>query len=87
MPSLSPEEILDVRSDVMSFYSSIRQEVPMTKNQLTGLLTLMDDEMNTAEVAIVVAIPPGAARDWPVANDQVGRDLIVRTETKRRDTS
>ena len=86
MPSLSPEEILDVRSDVMSFYSSIRQEVPMTKNQLTGLLTLMDGEMNTAEVAIVVAIPAGPARDWLVANDQVGRDLIVRTETKRRDT-
>ncbi len=85
MPSLSPEDIFDVRSEIMSTYSSIREEIPMNKNQLTALLTLMDGELNTSEVAIVVAIPAGPARDWLTANTTIGRDLIVRTETKRRD--
>lgn len=85
MPSLSSEDILDVRAAIMSFYSSIRAEIPMTKPQLTALLTLVDGELNTAEVAIVVAIPSGPARDWLVANDHIGRDIMARVETKRRD--
>ena len=85
MPSLSTAEILDVRSEIMSVYSSIREEVPMTKNQLTALITLMDSELNTAEIAIIVAIPAGAARDWLLGNEVIGRDIITRTETKRRD--
>ena len=85
MPSLSSDEVLEVRSEIMSVYSSIRQEIPISKNQLTALITLMDSELNTAEIAIIVAIPAGAARDWLMTEDAIGRDIITRTETKRRD--
>jgi len=69
----------------MSQYSSLRAGVPITKNQLTSLLTLMDAELNTAEISIVGNLPAGDGKTWILANDPIGRDMIARIETKRRD--
>ena len=85
MPSLSQDQIMDVRATVMERYSSIRAEIPMSKSQLAALLTIIDSELNTSEISIVTTVPAGDARDWLIANDTIGRDLMVETETMRRD--
>jgi hypothetical protein len=85
MANLTSEQLDEVWIEAMRRYSSIRREVPFSKSQFRSFFDIVDVEMDTAEVAVVQATPAGPARDWLIANDEIGRDLIVLVEEKRRE--
>lgn len=85
MASLTSEQLDEVWSEAMRRYSSIRREVPFSKSQFRGFFDTVDAEMEAAEVSVVQAVPAGASRQWLIDNDDIGRDLMMMVEEKRRE--
>lgn len=85
MATLPSNDLNEVWAQVMSDFSVFSTLIPVNKNQLKTLLVAIDSEMETAEVNLFAAIPPGAAKDWLLANLSIGRDLIQRVEQKRQE--
>lgn len=85
MATLPSDAIDRIWQAIMSEYSHLRKEIPVTKNQLRSFIDIVDQEMETCETAIVQAVPPGDIRDWLIANPEVGRDIVIRTENERRE--
>jgi hypothetical protein len=85
MATLPSGSIDKIWADFMRRYSSRRSEIPVTKNQLRAFVVIVDDELEDCEIAIVQAIPAGDIRDWLIANDEVGRDMMTLVENERRE--
>ena len=85
MASLPSENIDQVWSATMSEFSSLRTVIPINKHQLRVLLVLIDEELDSAEVNIIQALPAGAGRTWLIANTGIGRMLMERILTKRQE--
>ena len=85
MANLPSGDIDAVHADIMRRYSSIFREIPVSKAQLRSFLVIVDGELEAAEIAIVQAVPAGPQRDWLIANDDIGRDMIELIEAKRKE--
>jgi hypothetical protein len=85
MATLPSASIDKVWAEFMSRYSSLRNEIPVTKAQLRAFVVIVDGEMEAAEIAVVQAIPAGEIRDWLIAHGEVGRDMITLVENERRE--
>ena len=85
MAQLPSENIDQIWSTTMSEFSSLRTLIPIDKNQLRSLLTLIDQELEDAEVDIIQALPAGPGRSWLVANPDLGRRLMLDVLNKRRE--
>jgi len=85
MATLSSGSIDKIWAEFMSIYSSRRDEIPVSKNQLRSFVVIVDGELETAEIAVVQAVPAGDIRDWLIANDEVGRDMMTMVENERRE--
>lgn len=86
MASLTTQQLGEVKADIMRQWSRTRTPTPITKPELSSLLTIMDDELNAAEVAVIAAIPgahPG--RQWLIDNQQIARQVLELVEAKRKD--
>lgn len=85
MATLPSDAIDRVWRDIMSEYSHLRKEIPVTKSQLRSFINIIDQELESCEQDIVQAVPPGVIRDWLIAHPEVGRDVVIRTEVERRE--
>lgn len=85
MEALPTSDLDQLWAQLMSEFSGVRQEVPITKAQLRALLGLIDGELETAEISIVQALPGGPAKTWLLNHQPVGRLLIERVERKRKE--
>jgi hypothetical protein len=85
MAQLTSEQLDEVFEEAMRRYSSIRREVPFGKTQFRAFFDIVDPEMETAEVAVVQAVPVGPSRQWLIDNPDIGRDLMMLVEEKRRE--
>lgn len=71
---------------IMQRLSQQHIEVPATKDELRTLVDIIDGELDSAEVAVVQAIPvehPG--RQWLINNPTVGRRIMELILEKRRE--
>lgn len=83
---LLPSESIDrVWSTAMSVFSSFRRLIPINKHQLRGLFQLMDQELESAEVSIIQALPAGTGKAWLIANPALGRELMARILDERQE--
>ena len=62
MANLPSDDLDEVWKLIMSRYSGSHEEIPINKHQLRALLTIMDDELEAAEIAIIQALPDGAGK-------------------------
>lgn len=85
MAQLPSENIDQVWSTTMSEFSSLRTLIPINKNQLRMLLVLIDEELESAEVNIIQALPAGLGRAWLIANPALGRGLMLDILHKRKE--
>lgn len=85
MPNLSAADLDQVAAIAMQRYSAIWKEIPVTKAQLRAFFDIIDEELDSSENTIILAIPVGPQRTWLIANPEVGRDFITLTEDKRRE--
>ena len=85
MANLSAAALADVFLQAMSDFSSIRKEVPINKPQFKAFMTIVDEQLEAAEIAIAQAIPVGPGKTWLMANPEVARALIVMVEIKRQE--
>jgi uncharacterized protein (DUF2236 family) len=85
MAQLTSEQLDEVFREAMRRYSSIRREVPFSKAQFRAFFDVVDPEMEAAEVSVVQAVPAGPSRQWLIDNDDIGRDLMMMVEEKRRE--
>jgi hypothetical protein len=86
MANLTAQQIDEVLADLMSHYSAILKEIPVTKTQFRAWLTnTVDVELDATEIDIFTNTPAGDAKDWLQANPEVGRDVMVAIEEKRRE--
>lgn len=86
MSHLTSAQIDQVLATLMERYSGIWKEIPVTKAQFKNWLEdVVDDQMDTTETNIFNATPAGPAKDWLQANPEVGRDVMVVVEEKRRE--
>ena len=86
MATLTTQQINEVYAELASKYSAIWLEVPVTKSQFkTWLADTVDVQMESAETAVFTNTPAGAAKDWLAANPDIGRDVMVAIEAKRRE--
>lgn len=85
MANLSNDDILEVRSVISRQFSDVHTETPITKNQLTSLLVLIDEQIEAAEIAIVQAIPDGEEKDWLVSHPAISRSIVEEIARKRKE--
>ena len=85
MANLTEQQKDEVFEEAMRRYSSIRREVPFGKAQFRAFFDIVDPEMEAAEVSVVQAVPAGPARQWLIDNGDIGRDLMMMVEEKRRE--
>ena len=84
MAELNTAQKDEVKRDIMRKWSVLRQVAPISKSELSTLLTYVDQAQEAAEADVISRIP-GAhpARAWLIANATIGRQLICEVETKR----
>jgi uncharacterized protein (DUF2236 family) len=85
MATLTEQQKDEVFEDAMRRYSHLRREVPFSKAQFRAFFDIVDPEMEAAEIAVVQAVPVGDMRQWLIDNDDIGRDLMMLIEEKRRE--
>lgn len=85
MAQLPSNGIDQVWSSVMSCFSSLHTLIPINKHQLRALLVLIDQELESAEVDIIQAIPAGPGRTWLTTNPALGRSLMLDILRKRKE--
>ena len=85
MAQLPSENVDQVWQSVMSEFSSLRAVIPIDKHQLKALLELIDEELESAEVSIIQALPAGDGKDWLIANPAIGRGLMLDVLGKRKE--
>lgn len=85
MAQLPSANIDQVWKSTMEEFSAFRELIPVNKTQFRTLLELMDTEIEGAETSIVQALPAGDGRSWLVANQPIGRTLMIRIMQKRRE--
>ena len=86
MANLTAQQINEVLAELMQRYSSIRKEIPVNKNQFnTWLTNTIDVEMEAAELSVFANTPAGDAKDWLQANQEIGREVMLAIEAKRRE--
>ena len=86
MAQLTPAQLNEVHANIMRRWSRNHTATPITKSDLTTLLDIMDIELNSAEVAVITAIPgshPG--RQWLIDNQPIARQAMELVEAKRKD--
>lgn len=85
MPQLPAQNIDQVWTSTMSQFSSLRTLIPVNKNQLRALVVIIDQELESAEIDIIQALPAGDGKTWLVANPGLGRRLMIDVLTKRQE--
>lgn len=85
MATLSTADADAIWALLMSEYSSINREIPVSKQEFRTFIDIVDAVLEQAEIDIVQAIPAGPRRNWLINNPVVGRSIVVRVEQKRRD--
>lgn len=86
MASLTTQQLDEVHADIMRRWSRDQTPTPITKSELTSLLSIMDTELDAAEVAVITTIPgtnPG--RQWLIDNQPIARQTLELVEAKRKD--
>ena len=86
MAQLTAESLGQVRADIMRQWSRDQLPVPITKPDLSALLSIMDVALKDAEIAVITAIPqqhPG--RQWLINNQAIARRVLELVEAKRRE--
>ncbi len=85
MAQLPSQNLDQVWQSTMSEFSSVRTTIPIDKNQLRALLELMDEELETAEVSIIQALPSGDGKAWLITNPALGRQLMLDILLERKE--
>lgn len=74
-----------LRALIMERWSAAGLQTPITKPQLAFLIGVVDEALESAEIAIVQALPAGPEKSWLLSVPEVGRRLIELVEQKRRE--
>lgn len=85
MATIPSESIDAVWKRTMSELSSVREPIPITKNQFRQLLVLIDAELETAEGEIVSALPSGSGKTWLANNQTLGRGIMLSVLRERKE--
>ena len=81
-----PSDDMDVVwQELMSEFSSVWRVIPVNKNAFRSFLEGVDGIVEDAEGEIVQLAPAGPVRDWLIANQEVGRSMVIRVMEKRRE--
>jgi len=86
MANLLDADRLDLWAEVMTDFSKTNISTPLTKTDLRNLINYLDEELAATEVSVLAGIPAGDGKDWLVANNDLGRELMARVQRKRRET-
>jgi hypothetical protein len=80
-----PEACLgDVAGCVMRELSVSHTLIPASKAQVTALVTLIDEHIETTEAAIIQALPTGDVKTWLIDNAGVGRQVMAQVLMTRK---
>lgn len=85
MATLPSGDIDVVWQELMAEFSSVRREIPANKNQFRTFVENVDGILEQSEIDIAQSVPAGPIRDWLIANQVVGRSMVIRVEEKRRE--
>ena len=85
MATLPSGDMEVVWQELMSEFSSVWREIPVSKGAFLTFLENVDGIVEGAEVDIVQSVPAGPVRDWLIANPEVGRSMVIRVMEKRRE--
>ena len=85
MATLPSSDMDAVWQELMSEFSSVWRVIPVNKNAFRTFLENVDGVLDGAEIDIVLNTPAGTARDWLIANPEVGRSMVIRVMEKRRE--
>lgn len=86
MATLATADLNAVWAEVMRKYSNLYTVVPVNKNQLKAGMQDIDSVLATSEVSIFQNINDAGVKSWLQANQEIGRDVIVMIEQKRKET-
>lgn len=70
-------------AEFMRKLSDARIEIPVDKVALRNFIDIVDGELETAEIAVVQAIPVGVGRTWLINNPSIGRLIMAAIEKAR----
>ena len=85
MAALPSGDMDVVWQSLMEEFSSVRRVIPVNKSAFRAFLENVDGVLEGSEVDIVQSVPAGPARDWLIANPEVGRSMVIRVMEKRRE--
>lgn len=85
MATLPSGDIDAVWKTLMEEFSEVRRQIPVNKNQFRSFIENVDGILEQSELDIVQSVPAGPIRDWLIANQVIGRSMIIEVEEKRRE--
>jgi len=85
MATLSSTDIDEVWEQLMSEFSALWTQVPLSKNQFRAGLVQIDAELEDAELTIFQNITDNEVRVWLQNNQPLGRLCVERVERKRKE--
>ena len=85
MAALPDNDRRDIWAQAMADLSRTHTQIPISKTDLRSLINFMDSELDSAESSIFAALPAGDGKNWILANPDLGRELLTRIESKRRE--
>jgi len=83
MATLSADELAGVAAEAQVQFSAILEEIPVNKAQFKTFLNTVDSALEQAEIDVVQNTPAGPGKDWLLANQNVGRELLILVAKKR----
>ena len=83
MATLPSGEMDVVWRELMSEFSSVWKEIPVSKNAFRTFLVGVDNIVEQSEIDIVQSVPAGPIRDWLIAHPEIGRSMVIRVMEKR----
>lgn len=86
MPTLTAGDRQAVADDIMQRLSEATTTLPsgIESSHILSLVNVMDNKSDDAEVAVIAALPPGAAA-WMTANKDILRRGLNLVADKRRE--
>lgn len=84
MAQLNAATKTELAARVESQLSSRFEEIPISHQAVVSGIAIFDGELETAEAAIIAALPAGPA-NWLTSKPAVAREILLAVAEKRRE--
>lgn len=85
MASLPSANVDELWVQFMKALSRVKRPIPVTNDKIRGFIVDVDAALEQAELDVVAGLPAGDIKDWLIANQDIGREIMLRVEQKRKE--